>query len=80
MPVDGADRCCGSAGFYNLLHARVAGGILDGKLERWQRGGAQLVAAANTGCLMHIAACAAARGVDLVAVHPIEIIEAASRG
>jgi len=28
---------------------------------------------------MHIAAGAAARGVDVAAVHPIEIIEAASR-
>jgi len=79
VPIDGADRCCGSAGIYNLLHARVAGAILDGKLERWQRSGAQLVSAANTGCLLHIAAGAAARGVDMAAVHPIEILDAASR-
>jgi glycolate oxidase iron-sulfur subunit len=79
VPLDGTDRCCGSAGIYNLLHARVAGAILDVKLERWQRSGVRLVTAANTGCLMHIAAGAAARGVDVAAVHPIEILEAASR-
>jgi len=57
----------------------AAASILDGKLARWQTSGAQFVAAANTGCLMHIAAGAAARGVDVGVVHPIEIIEAASR-
>ncbi|HZJ71573.1 MAG TPA: heterodisulfide reductase-related iron-sulfur binding cluster, partial [Planctomycetota bacterium] len=79
IAVDEADRCCGSAGLYNLLHARVAASILDSKLARWQQRGVQLVAAANTGCLLHIAAGAAARGVDVTAVHPIEILEAASR-
>ena len=79
IAVDEADRCCGSAGLYNLLHARVAASILDGKLQRWQQRGVRYVAAANTGCLLHIAAGAAARGVDVAAVHPIEILEAASR-
>jgi len=79
IAVDEADRCCGSAGLYNLLHARVAASILDGKLARWQQRGVRFVAAANTGCLLHIAAGAAARGVDVTAVHPIEILEAASR-
>jgi glycolate oxidase iron-sulfur subunit len=79
IAVDEADRCCGSAGLYNLLHARVAASILDGKLARWQQRGVRFVAAANTGCLLHIAAGAAARGVDVAAVHPIEILEAASR-
>lgn len=79
VPVEESDRCCGSAGLYNLLHSRVASSLLDAKLARWQQGGAQLVAAGNTGCLMHIAAGAAARGVSLQAVHPVELIEAASR-
>jgi Fe-S oxidoreductase len=79
IAVDEADRCCGSAGLYNLLHARVAGSILDGKLARWQQRGVRYVAAANTGCLLHISAGAAVRGVDVAAVHPIEILEAASR-
>jgi hypothetical protein len=66
-------------GVYNLLHVRVAGAILDVKLERWQRSGARIVTAAITGCLLHIAVRAAARGVNVAAVHPIEILKAASR-
>lgn len=72
-----ADRCCGSAGIYNLLHPEVAAKILEPKLASIVTSGASLVAAANPGCLMHIAAGAAAHGMDLATAHPIEMLDRA---
>jgi len=77
VPLEQADRCCGSAGIYNLLHPREAGLILAEKLERLRASGADTVAAANPGCLLHIAAGARAAGLAVRARHPLQILDEA---
>jgi glycolate oxidase iron-sulfur subunit len=80
VPLEDADRCCGSAGLYNLVHARVADMLLERKLVRLQESGATHVAAANPGCLLHVAAGIRARGIPLRAVHPLELLDEAAGG
>jgi len=77
VPLADADRCCGSAGIYNLLHPDVAASILEPKLERLVDSGADVLAAANPGCLMQIAAGARARGLDVETAHPVELLDRA---
>lgn len=77
VPLADADRCCGSAGIYNLLHPDVATAILEPKLAHIEASGADLVAAANPGCLLQIAAGARARGMHIGTVHPIELLDQA---
>lgn len=79
VPLADADRCCGSAGIYNLLHPDVAGAILASKLERLKASGATIVAAANPGCLLQIASGAREAGIPLRAVHPLELLDEATR-
>jgi len=79
VPLGDADRCCGSAGIYNLLHPEVASAILDGKLRRLGESGATIVAAANPGCLLQIAAGARQAGLPLRAAHPLELLDEATR-
>lgn len=79
VPLAEADRCCGSAGIYNLLHPEVAEKILASKLERVRASGAEIVAAANPGCLLQIAAGARAAGLKLRVAHPLEILDEATR-
>ncbi|MBO8170449.1 MAG: (Fe-S)-binding protein [Bacillaceae bacterium] len=49
-----ADRCCGSAGIYNITHPDMAGRLLDRKIEDIPDE-VEVVAMGNPGCMMQIA-------------------------
>ena len=53
-PVENSHLCCGSAGVYSLLQPEIAEQLLDNKIEALERGGPQVIATANIGCLMHL--------------------------
>ncbi len=47
--------CCGSAGTYSILQAKLSQQLLDNKLSCLQSGQPDIIATANIGCQMHIA-------------------------
>ncbi|MEB3102173.1 (Fe-S)-binding protein [Ferviditalea candida] len=49
-----ADRCCGSAGIYNITHPEMASKLLDRKMDDIPEG-AELITMGNPGCMMQIA-------------------------
>ena len=65
-----AHFCCGSAGTYNLLESGIAGQLGERKARHIAGTGAQLVAAANIGCVVQIA-----RYADVPVVHPVELLD-----
>lgn len=77
VELEEADMCCGSAGTYNLTEPGMARRLLARKLGRITATGADLVAAANPGCLMQIRAGAIVRGLPLRVEHPIDVLAAA---
>jgi glycolate oxidase iron-sulfur subunit len=75
--------CCGSAGIYNLVKPEPAAELGRRKAQNLLDTGAELVAAANPGCVLQISAHARELGHDLPVVHPIELLDrsiAAGRG
>jgi glycolate oxidase iron-sulfur subunit len=60
--VDGAtfiemkdsDRCCGSAGIYNILESEMSMQILDHKMEKVAESKAATIVTANPGCLLQM--------------------------
>ena len=77
VELDEADTCCGSAGTYNLTERAMADRLLARKLDRIRASGADVVAAANPGCLLQIRAGLIGRGLDVIAEHPIDLLAAA---
>jgi glycolate oxidase iron-sulfur subunit len=77
VDLDEADFCCGSAGTYNLTEPALAARLLARKLDRIEASGAEVVAAANPGCLLQIRGGAIARGLDVAIEHPIDLLAAA---
>jgi len=75
-----ADRCCGSAGIYNIQHPELAGQVLDAKMREVTATGASVVATANPGCMMQLAQGMAACGVQGEAVHVVELLDRAYQG
>jgi glycolate oxidase iron-sulfur subunit len=68
------ELCCGSAGVYNLLRPEPAAALGERKARNLLATGAEVVAAANPGCALQIAAHAAALGHRLEVVHPVELV------
>jgi glycolate oxidase iron-sulfur subunit len=74
VPLPESDRCCGSAGTYNLTERAMAARLLERKLDCIEESGASVVAAANPGCLLQIRAGAIARGLRVEVEHPIDVL------
>jgi glycolate oxidase iron-sulfur subunit len=72
-----ADRCCGSAGIYNLIHPEMSARIAEDKIANIARTGAPIVASGNPGCLMQINQALRAKNLPVKAVHPIELLDRA---
>lgn len=49
-----ADRCCGSAGIYNIVESEMSMQILDYKMEQTKASHASTVVTANPGCLLQM--------------------------
>jgi len=79
VPLPDSERCCGSAGLFNLAHPAVADALRDDKLAAVASTGAHVVTAANPGCLLQMQAGARAAGLPLTVVHPLELLDAACR-
>lgn len=69
-----SDICCGSAGTYNLTEPAMARRLLARKLGNVAASGAQVVAAANPGCLLQMRAGVLARGMAVAVEHPIDLL------
>jgi glycolate oxidase iron-sulfur subunit len=79
VPLEGADRCCGSAGLYSLVEPDLSREVLAPKLRAIAESGAEVVATGNPGCLMQIGAGALLAGMDVEVRHPVELLDLAYR-
>jgi len=79
VTLEGADRCCGSAGLYSLIEPDLAQAVLAPKLRAIAESGADVVATGNPGCLMQIGAGLLLAGMDVDVRHPVELLDRAYR-
>lgn len=73
------EACCGAAGIYNLTQPAMSRRVLSPKLDALVEASPEIVATANPGCAMQLSAGLAERGLDVPVLHPIELLERASR-
>jgi glycolate oxidase iron-sulfur subunit len=79
VEITNGERCCGAAGLYNVLEPETSGELMRQKAEAIASTGATIVASANPGCTMQIAAGLRAIGKDVEVLHPVEILDRAYR-
>ncbi len=77
--LPGADRCCGAAGLYGVLHPGLSHQILREKIATIRAAVPRPTAlvTGNPGCLMQFRAGLRAEGIDLPVLHPVEVVGAA---
>jgi glycolate oxidase iron-sulfur subunit len=77
LDVPNGDMCCGAAGLYNVLEPEMSSELRRAKAEAVASTGAEIVASANTGCTMQIAAGLRELGSPIRVLHPVEILDLA---
>jgi glycolate oxidase iron-sulfur subunit len=68
VALDDDGLCCGAGGAYSMLEPELARAIRSRKTAAVERTGASVVASANPGCSLHLAAA----GLDVR--HPLELV------
>jgi glycolate oxidase iron-sulfur subunit len=71
------ELCCGSAGIYNLLQPQAAATLGRRKAANLATTGATVIAAANPGCALQIAAH---QENPVPVLHPVTLLDASIRG
>jgi glycolate oxidase iron-sulfur subunit len=80
VPLQDADRCCGSAGVYNIAQPELATAIREEKIRNIAASGAEVVATGNPGCILQIraglqhAARREPRLRGIRVVHPMQLL------
>lgn len=69
------DRCCGSAGVYNIAQPDIADAVLDAKLADIAATGANLIVVSNTGCHMQLVAGVRKAGLKARVMHAVEVLD-----
>jgi glycolate oxidase iron-sulfur subunit len=75
-----SDICCGSAGIYNLVEPDAAADLGARKARHIAALAPDVVATANPGCMLQIAAAGRRLGFRWRIVHPIELVDQSIRG
>lgn len=75
VELEEADRCCGSAGIYNVVQPGMARRLLDRKWEFIRATGAQTVVTGNPGCYEWIEQASREQGHPINVVHTMSFLE-----
>ncbi len=71
VELDDDGLCCGAGGAYSVLQPELAGDIRARKVAAIDRARPDVVASANPGCSLHLAA------VGVPTIHPLELVDRA---
>ena len=69
-----ADRCCGGGGGYNLAHYDQSMQVLDRKMERVKKAGADILATECPGCIIQLGYGVRRAGLKTRVLHLSELI------
>ena len=79
LPLRDEEECCGGAGIYGITHAELGGEIGADKVSAVLATGADIIATGNPGCMMQIGAGLLLEGSDVMACHPVELLDESYR-
>ncbi|HEY1268903.1 MAG TPA: (Fe-S)-binding protein, partial [Candidatus Binatia bacterium] len=71
------DRCCGSAGIYNITHAAMSQALLEEKMRSVAATGAAAVVAPNPGCMLQLRHGAKRYGPRSEVYHLMDLLDRA---
>jgi Fe-S oxidoreductase len=77
VEMENADRCCGSAGIYNVTQREMSSRLLADKMKAVAATGASTVATANPGCMLQLEAGLRLHGLQGTVAHVVDVLDEA---
>ena len=77
VEMNGSDRCCGSAGIYNITHAEMSQQLLKERMPAIADTGAEAVVAPNPGCMLQLRYGAQKYGPNVKVYHLMDLLDRA---
>jgi len=74
VEMEDADRCCGGAGTFNVMHYDLSMKILNRKLDAIQKISPDMVATGCPACTMQLRHGLSGRNAPISVVHPVELL------
>ena len=75
IEMEGSDRCCGSAGIYNITHPDMSQHLLKEKMQFIAATGAEAVVAPNPGCMLQLRYGAQQYGPKIKVYHLLDLLD-----
>ncbi len=75
-----SDRCCGSAGIYNITHPDISMQVLDEKMSNAEATQPEMIVTANAGCLLQLQLGARRAGMNVEVLHVMDLLDRAYGG
>ena len=75
IEMEGSDRCCGSAGIYNLTHPGMSRHLLQEKMQSIASTNTEAIVAPNPGCMLQLRLGAQQFGPSLTVYHLMDLLE-----
>ncbi len=72
-----SDRCCGSAGIYNITHPDISMMVLDEKMENVRAANPEIIVTANAGCMLQLQLGVRRAGLNARVMHVVELLDKA---
>jgi L-lactate dehydrogenase complex protein LldE len=76
VELEAPDTCCGFGGTFSVKYAEISNAILEEKLTRIAKSGAEYVVANDSSCLMQIAGGLSRAGSSVQRCTPAELLGA----
>ncbi len=70
-----ADRCCGAAGSYNIMHYEQSMAVLDRKMDSVKKSGTDLLATECPGCIIQLSYGVRRAGLPVRVLHVSQLIQ-----
>jgi glycolate oxidase iron-sulfur subunit len=70
-----ADKCCGSAGVYNVLQPEMSMQLLEDKIKNIAETNAEIVVSGNPGCLIQIGLGVKQHNLNMRVMHTVELLD-----
>jgi glycolate dehydrogenase iron-sulfur subunit len=77
VEMNGSDRCCGSAGIYNITHSEMSQQLLKDKMPAIADTRSEAVVAPNPGCMLQLRYGAQKYGPDVKVYHLMDLLDRA---
>jgi glycolate oxidase iron-sulfur subunit len=79
VEMPNADRCCGSAGIYNIVQREMSARLLESKMDEVADARPQIIATANPGCMIQLETGVRRRGLSAEVLHVVDLLDRSYR-